>query len=280
MRAKMLTGGFATILLLAITGYAALVLIVYFNQSNLLFLPNMPSRTLIATPADAGLEYESLKITSSDGLSLDAWFIPGTGARSTLLFFHGNAGNISHRMDSLRLFHDLGLDILIFDYRGYGRSEGKPTEAGTYLDAEAVWRYLTEERGVSPGEIILFGRSLGAAVATWLAARHTPGALIIESAFTSVPEMAATLYPYLPVRLLSRLDYSTITDIGSVSSPVLVVHSRDDEIIPFSHGERIYAAAGEPRVFLEIRGGHNEGFMLSGRHYIEGLESFLQKYQP
>jgi hypothetical protein len=280
MRAGMLTGGFATILLLAATGYAALLLVLYFYQPKLLFLPDMPSRTVIMTPADAGLDYESVTIPTSDGLSLDGWYLPKTGARSTILFFHGNAGNISHRLESLKLFHELGLSILILDYRGYGRSNGKPSEAGTYLDAEAAWRYLTEERGVPPGDIIIFGRSLGAAVATHLATRHTPGALIIESAFTSVPDMAAKLYPYLPVKLLSRIRYSTITGIGSVTCPVLIVHSRDDEIIPFSHGERIYAAAGEPRQFLEIRGGHNEGFMVSGLHYIEGLERFLQKHLP
>ena len=192
-----------------------------------------------------------------------------------VLFCHGNAGNMSHRLESIRVFHRLGLSTLIFDYRGYGQSEGKPTEQGTYLDAEAAWRYLVQRQEVDPAEVFVFGRSLGGAIAAWLARGHTPKALIMESTFTSVPDIAAHLYPYLPVRLLSRFHYNAVDYVRQVNCPVLIVHSRDDEMIPFSHGRRLFETANEPKEFLEIRGSHNEGFMTSADRYEEGLASFL-----
>jgi len=264
-----------SILLIIAGAYGAFVLFVYFSQSSLLYLPNLPSRDVIATPDVVGLSYEPVKILADDGVRLDGWFIPARQARGAVLFFHGNAGNISHRLDSLKIFNDLGLDVLIFDYRGYGRSQGSPSEAGTYRDAEAAWRYLTEQRRIPARNIVLFGRSLGAAIAAYLATRHTPGALIIESAFTSVPELAADVYPFLPARWLSRFHYNIREYLGSVSSPVLVVHSRDDEIIPFKHGRELFAAANEPKHLLELRGGHNDAFLVSGQTYVKGLDTFL-----
>jgi hypothetical protein len=193
----------------------------------------------------------------------------------TLLFFHGNAGNISHRLDSIRIFADLGLDVFIFDYRGYGLSEGSPSEPGTYRDATAAWRWLTGERGLAPGQILLFGRSLGAAVALELATRVEPAGVILESAFTSVPDLGAAIYPWLPVRLLSRYRYDNLGRIASVRAPLLVVHSRGDEIVPFRQGQALFAAASEPKRFLELQGGHNDGFLASGVGYRRGLAEFL-----
>ena len=157
-------------------------------------------------------------------------------------------------------------------------SEGRPSEQGTYLDAVAAWRYLTEEREVDPSRAVIFGRSLGAAVATMLASEHTPHALILESAFTSVPDMAATIFPLLPVRLLIGMRYDNLKRIGKIGCPLLVVHSRDDEIIPSEHGRRLFEAANDPKQFLEIRYGHNDGFVLSGPLYTEGLAEFLARY--
>jgi len=256
-------------------GYAVLAATLFLYQPNLLYFPGMPSREIVATPADIGLDFDPLTLTTRDDEQLDAWFIPASQARAVVLFCHGNAGNIAHRLDSIRLFHDLGLSVLIFDYRGYGRSSGKPSEQGTYLDADAAWDYLLGERGIPPGKIILFGRSLGAAVAADLASRQGASAVILESAFTSVPDIAATLYPWLPVRWLSRYRYDTGKKLAAIHSPVLIVHSRDDEIIPFINGERLFAAANEPKQFLELRGGHNDGFMVSGKEYIQGLDKFL-----
>ncbi len=245
----------------------------------MIYFPNMPSRSLIVTPARAGLAYESVEIVARDGVRLHGWLLPAEPeSRGVLLFFHGNAGNISHRIASLRVFVRLGLDVLIVDYRGYGRSEGEVSEAGTYLDAEAAWRYLVDGRGVPPERIVIFGRSLGAAVAAQLASQQAPGALILESGFTSVPDLAQQYYPIFPAHLLARFDYATEYYLGSVRSPVLIVHSPDDEIIPFEHGKALFAAAPEPKSFLELRGGHNDGFLVSGRTYLEGLDRFLTRH--
>jgi hypothetical protein len=266
------------ILLLAGGAYGVLVLVLFLFQSHLLYLPNLPSRDILATPDEVGLAYEPVTMITDDGISLDGWFLPAGRPRGVLLFFHGNAGNISHRLDSLKIFNDLHLATLIFDYRGYGRSQGKPSEGGTYRDAEAAWRYVTEGRRIAPQEIILFGRSLGAAIAVHLATRHTPGALIIESAFTSIPDLAAEVYPFLPARWLARFRYSAEMDLPSVSCPVLVVHSRDDEIISFAHARRLFAVANEPRELLEIRGGHNDGYLVSRQAYMSGLDAFLKAH--
>jgi len=234
-----------------------------------------PERTLSGDPSRIGLQFETVYFETTDGVQLSGWFIPNESARGAILFCHGNAGNISHRLASIEIFHRLGLEVFIFDYRGYGQSEGKPTEHGTYKDAQAAWQYLIDDRQVNPNEIIVFGRSLGGGVASWLAQSHAPGALILESTFTSLPDIAATLYPYLPVRLLLRFEYNTAENLGRVNCPVLIVHSRDDEIMPFSHGWRLFEVAKEPKKFLEISGTHNEGFITSGRYYEGGLDAFI-----
>lgn len=263
-----------SILATAAAGYVAIAGLLYLYQDRLVYFPE---RTLTATPTQAELAYEPVRFLTADGISLSGWFIPAPNARGTLLFCHGNAGNISHRLESIRQFHQLGLDVFIFDYRGYGESEGVPSEAGTYRDAEAARRYLVEERQRVPARIVYFGRSLGAAVASQLATRHPPRALIIESAFTSVPDFGAEVYPWLPIRWLARLQYPTREYLRSLHVPVLVVHSRNDEIIPFRHGEALYAAANEPKELLEIHGGHNDGFLVSGARYTGGIEAFLRK---
>jgi fermentation-respiration switch protein FrsA (DUF1100 family) len=264
------------LLLLAVLVYGTFVVLLSFYQNSLLYFP---TRSVAVTPSDVGLEFEKLELKTEDGVHLAAWFVPATLPRGTILFCHGNGGNISHRLDSLLLFHRLGFDVLIFDYRGYGDSEGQPSELGTYRDVEACWRYLTQERGVAPGRIILFGRSLGGAVALYLASHETPGALILESTFTSVPDLAAKLYPLFPVRLICRMQYDSLARIGQIRSPVLIIHSREDEIIPFNHGQRLFAEAKDPKSFLELRGGHNDGFLASGQGYILGLNTFLTSFQ-
>ena len=260
------------ILIIVISVFVVFIALFYIFQSHYIYYPD---RTLLADPGRIGLQFESVYFETADGVKLSGWFIPSDSARGVILFCHGNAGNISHRLESIHIFHQLELDVFIFDYRGYGQSEGKPTEKGTYQDAEAAWRYLTEERQLAPTEIIVFGRSLGGAIASWLAQSHTPGALIVESTFTSLGDIAATLYPYLPVRLLLRFEYHTAEYLSRVNCPVLIVHSRDDEIMPFSHGRRLFEVAGEPKRFLEITGTHNEGFITSGKRYEEGLNAFI-----
>lgn len=266
------------ILVYAAIAYVTFASVIFLLQSRLIYYPNMPSRAVTATPDQAGLIYEGVEFGAEDGVRLDGWFLPAEMPRGVLLFFHGNAGNISHRLESLRIFRDLGLSTFIFDYRGYGRSEGKVSEQGTYRDAEAAWRYLTVERGIPEQSIVYFGRSLGASIAAHLAMTHVPKALILESAFTSAPDVAARTYPFLPVRWLARFQYNAREYLESVTAPVLIVHSPQDEIIRFEHGRALFASANEPKRFLEIRGGHNEGFLVSRKPYVDAIDAFLRDH--
>jgi len=264
-------------LLVLPAAYLTLCLMLLLLQSRLVFFP---TRAIDATPDRAGLAYEDVWLQTEDGLRLHAWWVPAEPARGTVLFFHGNAGNISHRLPSLQTFHRLGFNTLIFDYRGYGQSEGRPSERGTYLDAEAAWRHLVQDRGIGPDRVVLFGRSLGGAVAAGLAERHTPAALILESTFTSVPALAAEMYPFLPVRWLARIRYDTLDRLSRIDAPVLVVHSRGDDLIPFRHGQQLWEAARGPKEFLEISGSHNDGFWTSGTRYEQGVGGFLDRHGP
>ena len=267
-----------TILGILGTAYLSLALLLYFFQSRLLHLPDVPSRTLTMTPSQIGLAYQTVIIDTDDGLKLHGWFIPNQDARGVLLFFHGNAGNISHRLVSLELFHRLGFSTLIIDYRGYGQSQGEPSEPGLYRDAMAAFDYLHKVRKVSPRDMVYFGRSLGGAVAAWLAAQHPPAALVLESSFTSVPDMATELYPLLPVRLLCRIQYDTRAYLKTVHSPLLIIHSTEDEIIPFEHGRQLFNAANDPKQFLQISGDHNNGFLDDRETYEQGMDAFLDAH--
>jgi len=262
----------SSLLFVAGAVYAGISLSLFLLQDRLVFYP---TAQLDATPAAIGLDYEEVRVTTRAGHRLHGWFVPGPGER-TVLFFHGNAGNISHRLESLAIFHRLGLSTFLFDYSGYGESEGSPSEAQTYDDAESAWSHLVTTRSIEPGRIVLFGRSLGGAVAAWLAARVTPAALIVESTFTSVPDMAAKLYPWLPVRLLARIRYDARAHVAAAHAPVLVAHSPGDEVVPYAHGRALYEAAPEPKAFLELRGGHNDGFIVTGEDYMLGLARFLE----
>ena len=268
---------FTTIVIVLVFAWLLLAVALYLFQSKFVYFP---SKTLASSPQQIGAEYEEVSLTTADGHRLHGWYLPADDARFTLLFFHGNAGNISHRLDSLMIFRELGLATLIIDYRGYGLSEGKPSEKGTYLDAESAWDYLLKERGVKAGNIIIFGRSLGGGVATWLAQKKKPAALVIESTFTSITDIASSLYPYMPVRLLGRIRYENIERIDAISSPLLIIHSQQDELIPYSHGQALFQQAAEPKAFLEISGGHNGGFLLERDRYLEGLRGFLQEHLP
>ena len=245
---------------------------IFFFQSNQVYHPD---RLMSADPESIGLHFENASFETSDGVRLSGWFIPKENASGVILFCHGNAGNLSHRLETIQIFHDLGLSAFIFDYRGFGQSEGKPSEHGTYKDAEAAWQYLVQERKVHPDKIIIMGRSLGGAIAAWLARHHTPRALILESTFTSVADVAGELYPYLPIRLLLRFKYDAAEYLSQVKCPVLVVHSRDDEMVLFNHGLRLFETANEPKQFLEITGSHTDGFLATGTRYQEGLDQFI-----
>jgi fermentation-respiration switch protein FrsA (DUF1100 family) len=237
-----------------------------------------PSREIRGTPADLGLFYEWVALETADGARLSAWWVPAGSPRGVLLFCHGNAGNISDRLDSIRIFNRLGLSVFIFDYRGYGRSSGHPSEQGIYRDAEAAWNYLTQVRQKDPHEIVVFGRSLGGSIAAWVSQVYKPQVLILESTFSSLREAARDRLPGIFVRLLVPDQYRTVQYLTMVHCPVLILHSREDEIIPFRHGEALHAAASEPKEFVEIHGSHNRGFLDSQPFYEAALDSVLLKY--
>ncbi len=263
------------LLLVLAGGYGALTTLIYLLQERLLFFP---TRELYGTPAAVGLAYEDVRLTTSDDETLHAWWIPHEEAFATVLFFHGNAGNISGRVDTIESLRRLGVNIFILDYRGYGRSSGVPSEEGLYRDAEAAWQYLVRDRSIPPSRIVIHGRSLGGGPATWLCERVQCGALILESTFTSVPDAGAYHYPYLPVRLLSKIDFDNLARIVRCRCPVMVMHSRDDDVIPFEQGERLFGAAKEPKTFLELSGRHNSAHVEGKQRYLAGMSAFLANH--
>ncbi|HAH07929.1 MAG TPA: alpha/beta hydrolase [Elusimicrobia bacterium] len=243
----------------------------WFERANLYF----PSREFTMGPQTFGLSYEEVFLRTEDGVRIHAWLLPAQRPGPVLLYCHGNAGNISSRMYKANLFHRLGLGVLLFDYRGYGKSEGRPSEEGTYRDAEAAWRWLVEEKRVRPEDIVVYGESLGNAIALETALRHPPRALILESAFTSVVDMGELIFPFLPVRAMTTIRYDNLAKIPRVSCPVLVMHSREDSIVPFEMGRRLFEAAPEPKRFFELKGSHDEGYIDTGEAYSGEILGFL-----
>ena len=253
-----------------------------------------PSPKVESTPAAVGLEFERVEVATADGETVVGWFVPGdphgplADTPGVILYAHGNAGNIGGRVHLLPQLRGLGLAVLLFDYRGYGESSGRPTVAGTRLDIEAVWQHLIAARGFAPEQIIVWGRSLGGAVAIDQAARASaagtpPRALIVESSFTSTLDIGAAVYPWLPVRLLGRkLEYPSREHIAKVAAPVLIAHSPDDDLIPASHGEALLEAArsgaASKTAFVELSGGHNDGHLAQPEHEAAVLE--LLEHRP
>jgi len=250
--------------LVAAVAYLGFGLMLMLTQSRLLY---RPVRNVSCTPTDLDLGFEDVTFRSADGTALHGWFVPARRARFTVLFCHGNGGNIEHRLDSIDLLHNLGLNCFIFDYRGYGKSEGKPTEVGTYRDARAAYDWLVRTRGIQPERIVVLGRSLGGSVAAHLAGNMSVAGLVLESAFTSYPDIGAKFYPYMPVRLFARYRYNTREHLARVRCPVLVMHSPDDDLVPFEFGRELFETAQEPKQFVELIGGHNDAFLVSGDSY-------------
>jgi fermentation-respiration switch protein FrsA (DUF1100 family) len=236
-----------------------------------------PDRVLSATGAALGRPFEDVRFKTSDGVELNGWFFPaGTNSqrgRFAVLLCHGNAGNISHRIEICKALLATGVNVLVFDYRGYGRSEGRPSEEGTYRDAQAAYQWL-RQKGFPGTNIIAFGESLGGGVAAELALREPLGGLVLQSSFTSIPDMGAELFPWLPVRWLGKIHYDTRSKLPRLKVPVLVMHSSADELIGFQHGQRNFAAANEPKLFWELRGDHNDP-LADTEHFVAGLEKFL-----
>jgi fermentation-respiration switch protein FrsA (DUF1100 family) len=266
-----------SLLALIVVAYLGLLLLLRLNESRLVYFPGS-QRSLLPPPAHLGLPVQRITIPTDDGLTLVSWSIPAAAAGGRwLLICHGNAGNLSEfgRPAHYAGLRQLGLNLLAFDYRGYGESEGTPTEAGLYRDAQAAYRYLREELAVSPERIILFGHSLGSAVAVDLASRVPAAGLILEGALTSVVERGQELYPFIPVRWIAGSRFASIEKIASVAAPKLFLHAAGDEVIPLAHGRRLYQAAPPPKTFVELRGGHGDAFDLDSANYFGSIQRFL-----
>ncbi|CAN1211922.1 alpha/beta hydrolase [Tumidithrix helvetica PCC 7403] len=267
------------VLRIAVLVYIGLLVALYFGQAKMVF---MPRTDLTATPKDLGLAFEQVRLSTKDNLGLSAWFVPANEkdpiGKAVILFCHGNAGNIGDRTPYLPIFHSLGLSTLLFDYQGYGSSEGSPTEAGTYADVEAAWQYLTQVRKIPASKIVIYGESLGGGVASYMVEKQRSGGLVLASTFTSISDRAAELYPFLPIRLISKFSYNTIARLPNIKSPVLVIHSPEDELIPFHHGEALFKAAHDPKMFIKIKGDHNGGFLEAQEIYSAGLEKLVKQY--
>jgi len=235
-----------------------------------------PQKAIEVYPSDAGVEFEEVNLKTQDGVLINGWFIPQDKARYTLLFLHGNAGNISYRLEKINLLQSCGANVFIIDYRGFGKSQGRPSEKGFYLDARAAYDYLLSGRNILPGQIILYGESMGTAVSVDLASREKVGGVILEGAFSCGRDMARIIYPFMPPFVFSD-SFNSLKKIKNVRAPKLFLHSKDDEIVPFLLAQKLYNASFEPKKFQELKGNHNNLFIESGGEYVDAVSSFVAK---
>jgi len=253
-----------------------------FIEKGLIFHPDKGNDSI--TPDAYGIEYDDVTFRTEDGLNLHGWFVPGKKSSPdenlhTLLWFHGNAGNINHRLGNIKMLHErVPVNVFIIDYRQYGRSEGKISEKGTYIDAGAALAHLHSRKEINQEKIIFFGRSLGSAVAVELALKEKCRALILETPFTSILEMGKKLYPFLPVSLLLKTKYDSLSKIRNIKVPILIMHGDKDDLVPFEHGKRLYDMANEPKEFYTIPGaGHNDTHIVGGDEYFDVIRNFVKK---
>ena len=256
----------------ALLAYAGVCLSFYLRQDGIVFTP---SRALVATPRKYGLAFEDLWLTAADGTRVHAWYVAGTPGGREVLLLHGNGGNISHYLRTMLALHRQGHGVLAVDYRGYGRSEGRPSEEGAYQDAAAAFDHLLLTRRVPADHIVVYGRSLGGAVATWLAAHRAPGGLVLESTFTRLTDVGQARYPWLPVTLLSRNRFDSLAQIRRVRCPILISHGRNDTVVPARFGRALAAAAGPRARFISLPGDHSDAFLRGGADYLEDLRRFI-----
>lgn len=235
-----------------------------------------PEKKIEFYPSFFNLSFQDIYLKTEDDVTINAWFIPYPQAKYTLLFFHGNAGNLSHRLEKLMLLRKAGVNIFIIDYRGYGKSEGVVTEKGFYFDASATYHYLVNHRGILAGEIILYGESLGTAVAINLAAKTKVRAIILEGAFSRGRDMARKIFPFLPTLIFSN-SFDSLKKIQKVRVPKLFIHSRNDEVVPFELANKLYHASLAPKEFAEIEGCHNSAFLDSKEKYFSSIDLFIKK---
>ena len=243
----------------------------FFAQASLIFRTD---RVIHATPSAHGWAFEDVQL-QGDGETTHGWFVPVDAPRGTVLYCHGNDGNISQRLGEIAMFRELGFSVFIYDYGGFGKSTGSPSEKRMYADATAAWDYLVDTRAIAPARIVLWGSSFGGPAACDLASRVTPGAVVLEATFVSMAEAAFGAYGAIPGRLLLRHRFENLKKIPRLTAPLLVIHSREDSLYPFEHGKRLFDAAPEPKQFLEVTGDHGER---AGGKYAPGVNAFLDAY--
>jgi fermentation-respiration switch protein FrsA (DUF1100 family) len=267
---QVLTGALALAAVVA-AAVVALLWLAYSRQESAVFFPD---RHVRFTPADLGLAFEDVRLKTSDGVIVAAWWIPAPSGRGALIFCHGNAGNMGDRVGKLRLFHDLGLSVLAFDYRGYGASQGRPSEQGTARDMDAAVTYLRDGRGIPLDRTVFYGESLGGAVVIEGATRWPPAALVVESTFTSARAMARRHYPFVPPWLI-RVGYDSLSRVRGLACAKLFLHGPRDTIVPFEMGEELFRAAPEPKRFATLVGDHNSGGILESPEACRALAALL-----
>ncbi len=250
--------------------YLALMIYIYLNQDKMVFYP---TDDFSLQPEQLGLTYENIQIEIHKDTIIHGWFFPSKDSTDSkaVLFCHGNAGNISHRLETAQYLHDLGVAVFMFDYRGYGYSTGEPSEEGVYNDAENSLDWLVQTKNYKPEDIIIFGRSLGGAVAVELAGRVQSGGLIVESSFTTVGDLGKKMFPIFPIKSLIRYSFNSLDKIAKISTNKLITHSPDDEMIPFQMGKKLFEAAKEPKQFVSLSGGHNSRAYFNDSAYKNAL---------
>lgn len=248
-------------------------------EAKFIFFPEYPSRRVVPPDPQWRLDHRRVELTAEDGIRLAGWLIPAeqNAEEWFVIFFHGNAGNIGDRVHRYAALKGLGASVLAVDYRGYGESEGSPDEPGLYLDALACHNYAVNILKVPASRIVLYGQSLGSAVAVDLAARVPHGAVVLEGAMTSVADRGQELYPFLPVKWMARNRFDSWAKIDAIRTPKLFIHAVFDEVIPYAHGRRLFEKAVEPKIFLDLRGGHNDCDIVDADRLYGGLRQFLSE---
>ncbi len=271
---------FIVLIAVVLLGYTALLI---FFENRVIYYPS-PFPEGIWDAKSQGLEVEDVYFKTDDGLRLHGWYVPALTPVSipiqkpsaTFLFFHGNAGNITHRLDNLQLLRERGWNVFIFDYRGYGKSEGRPTEKGIYLDSLAAYEFLRKDKNVPAERLFLFGRSLGGVCAVHVAASRPAAGVILESTFTSARDMAGEMFPILPVGPFIRTKFDSFQKISTVKIPKLFLHAPKDSIVPYSLGRKLFERAPEPKSFYDIIGAdHNDAIYTGGEKYFQAIEDFV-----
>ncbi|MFQ5671874.1 MAG: alpha/beta hydrolase [Nitrospinales bacterium] len=264
-----------TVLLILAVLVGCMAMLVAYEKKMVYYPSTYPAGIWETEPF--GIQVEDVYFQSGDGVKLHGWFVPAEGAAATLLWFHGNAGNLTHRLDNIIRLRALGLNVFIFDYRGYGKSEGEPDEPGIYRDSLAAYETLVRIKKISPERLFLFGRSLGGVCAIEVAAQRPAAGLILESTFTSAKDMARNLFPFLPLGYFIRSKFDAIGKIPAIEIPKLILHGTEDEIVPYRMGRELYEAAAEPKAFYEIRGSrHNDTYVAGGESYFRALGRFVR----